>query len=330
MQLLADLLKDKYYTVSYRNFCRGLRANDKFIQQEVQTVREQIKTRNVVFTDWEHHRVMRYDPAYNFIGFKNILGEYFDTKKWAVSVPTFGNNDFGERQISNLDFLIYVNGFNKEFNAGKIDHSNKSKEFLFLPGKPHPFRVYLLKELLANDLLSHSIWSASNDFSWHTLQKTLSEEYEVPEWRNKKVNGSHSTTRQVHFPMYNDSVCSIVSETMIDNDCHYITEKTCKPIMAEHLFVTLSGMGFLKNLRDLGFKTFHEHVDESYDECPNLTDRVNGIVKTCNDIRSMNVDKLYRDTKEIRKHNRELFFEEKYYANFNQSQASLLATYFQS
>ena len=100
--------------------------------------------------------------------------------------------------------------------------------------------------------------------------------------------------------------------------------------MAEHLFVTLSGMGFLKNMRDLGFKTFHEYIDESYDDYPNLTDRVNGIVKTCNDMRKMDIDKLYWDTKEIRRHNRELFFNEQYYEDFNQSQARLLATYFQS
>ena len=100
--------------------------------------------------------------------------------------------------------------------------------------------------------------------------------------------------------------------------------------MAEHIFVILSGMGFLKNLRDLGFKTFHEHIDESYDKCTNLTDRVKGIIKTCNDIRSMDVDKLYDSTKEIRKHNRELFFNEKFYIDFNNHQAGLLSNYFRS
>ena len=329
VKLLVEHLSDKYYICSYRDFCLGPRANDIYVGQQIQKVRDAIDTRNIVFTDWEHQRVLRYDSGYNFVGFKAILGENYQTNKWAVSVPTFGHKDFGEHQFSNLDMLIYVNSFNKDYDVAKIDHSNKPKDFLFLPGKPREFRVYLLKELLSENLLERSVWSASSGFNWNTFEKLLPLKYEIPKWHGKKVIGFDDTTRQVHHLMYNDTSCSIVAETLIDNDCHYITEKTCKPLMAEHVFVILSGMGFLKNLRDLGFKTFHDYIDESYDQCANLTDRVNGIIKTCKQIKSMDKKKLYEDTVTIRRHNRELFFSKEFYNKFNDRHMELLANYFQ-
>ena len=125
MKSLVEHLSDKYYICSYRDFCLGPRANDIYVGQQIQKVRDAIDTRNIVFTDWEHQRVLRYDPGYNFVGFKAILGENYQTNKWAVSVPTFGHKDFGEHQFSNLDMLIYVNSFNKDYDVAKIDHSKK-------------------------------------------------------------------------------------------------------------------------------------------------------------------------------------------------------------
>lgn len=98
--------------------------------------------------------------------------------------------------------------------------------------------------------------------------------------------------------------------------------------MAEHLFVILSGAGFLKNLRNLGFKTFHEHFDESYDDCLNLHDRIQKIVSTLKQIKNMDADALYKDTVPIRRHNRELFFNNKFYEKFNTNQVKRLESFF--
>ena len=94
--------------------------------------------------------------------------------------------------------------------------------------------------------------------------------------------------------------------------------------MAEHVFVILSGAGFLGNLRALGFKTFHEHFDESYDKCVNLHERVIKIAETLKQIKNMDYTKLYADTQHIRRHNRELFFSEDFYKEFNKVQLEKL------
>ncbi len=330
MMSLRNKLSSTYYVVSYLDFVIRSGTSEQLVNENVIRLQEAIKQQNVVFIDWEHDRVLRYLAAYNFIGFRKILGEYHDTNRWAISVPTFGHNDYGARQINNLDFLIYVNKFNKDLDIAKIDHSKKTKDFVYLAGKSHPHRVHMLKELLYRDMLSNSIWSASSPYQlWNDFEKKLDSKYEISEWQGKSVNGYDNTTRQVHHPLYNDSICTLVPETLAENDCHYITEKTCKPIMAEHIFVMLSGAGFLKNLRSLGFKTFHEHFDESYDECQNLNDRVQKIIDTLQQIKKMDVNKLYDDTKHIRQHNRELFFNNDFYNKFNTEQIAKLKTYFE-
>ena len=329
MNSLRNLLAQKYHTVSYLDFCERKGLSHKVIQRNIQDLRVAIIHRPVVFIDWEHERVLKYVPAYNFLGFKEILGEYYESNRWAISVPTFGHTNYGKRQVNNLDFLVYVNSFNKDYDPGLIDHSTKKKDFLYLNGKPHAHRVFLMKELAHNKMLDNSVWSANSPYHiWGILEKRLPAEYEWPEWRDKVVDGYHGTTRKIYPLMYNDTICSIVPETLADNDCHYITEKTCKPIMAEHLFVILSGAGFLKNLRNLGFKTFHEHFDESYDNCLNLHDRIQKILTTLKQIKSLNANTLYEDTADIRRHNRDLFFNEEFYSRFNNEQLKKLSDYF--
>ena len=149
MESLKTLMaREGYYVVSYRDFCVNKQNNPNTVNNRIQQLQAEIKDKFIVFIDWEHERVLKTLVSYHFVGFEEILGRYYNTRKWAISVPTFGHDNFAPRQINNLDFFIYVNKFNQNFDLSKIDHSSKSKDFLYLNGKPHLFRVQLLKELL--------------------------------------------------------------------------------------------------------------------------------------------------------------------------------------
>ena len=69
----------------------------------------------------------------------------------------------------------------------------------------------------------------------------------------------------VPLDIYNESAYSIVGETSYDNRWVFLTEKTAKCFMGRRLFVMFAGQHYLKAIRDLGFKTFDEVIDESYD-----------------------------------------------------------------
>lgn len=56
------------------------------------------------------------------------------------------------------------------------------------------------------------------------------------------------------------------------------TEKTFKAISCARPFISVSSPLFLQQLRNLGFKTFHEFIDESYDEIFDLNERFAAIV----------------------------------------------------
>lgn len=66
---------------------------------------------------------------------------------------------------------------------------------------------------------------------------------------------------------------SVVAETLDDNRIFFPTEKTGKALMSGKPFIVLSGQYFLKHLRDMGFKTFHPVIDESYDSIADTVQR---------------------------------------------------------
>jgi hypothetical protein len=65
-----------------------------------------------------------------------------------------------------------------------------------------------------------------------------------------------------------------------------ITEKTFKPIANYQPFIVLGNEGTLKYLKSLGYESFTEMFDESYDQEENITKRflmvLDEIEKFCN------------------------------------------------
>ncbi len=77
----------------------------------------------------------------------------------------------------------------------------------------------------------------------------------------------------VPIQLYNQTAYSIIAETHADNRYSCFTEKIFKPILAQRLFIVFSGWKYLENLRSLGFRTFDNVIDESYDQIYNDDER---------------------------------------------------------
>jgi hypothetical protein len=73
-------------------------------------------------------------------------------------------------------------------------------------------------------------------------------------------------------PYYQNSLVSIITETNYENPELTLTEKSFKPIKEKHPFIIVGVPGALRAMRNMGFKTFGEFWDESYDdvECPRV------------------------------------------------------------
>ena len=82
-----------------------------------------------------------------------------------------------------------------------------------------------------------------------------------------------SISQIVPLRIYNQTAYTLVAETNFSNHYSFYTEKSVKPILARRLFVTLGGQYQLRNLRQLGFRTFGNVIDESYDSVEANVDR---------------------------------------------------------
>lgn len=67
--------------------------------------------------------------------------------------------------------------------------------------------------------------------------------------------------------------CSLVTESRFHSNMQNFSEKTLRAIISGRPFVLLAPQGTLQLLKDLGFKTFSEFWDESYDLEPDSTKR---------------------------------------------------------
>jgi hypothetical protein len=82
-----------------------------------------------------------------------------------------------------------------------------------------------------------------------------------------------------------ESWVSVVSEASFGDGEHtcFLSEKTFKSIACNHPFIVLGNRGSLSYLRDMGYKTFSNFFDESYDNLPTW-ERMGAIVSTVKQI----------------------------------------------
>ena len=96
---------------------------------------------------------------------------------------------------------------------------------------------------------------------------------------------------------YEDSYLNIVIETHMDVDQSggvFLTEKTFKPIKHAQPFVIFGAAHSLARLRDLGYRTFDDVIDPSYDEIENTTDRYEAIMYQLDNMLSYGTPKMHQ------------------------------------
>jgi len=196
----------------------------------------------------------------------------------------------------------------------------KKHDFLYLNKQPRRHRVKLYDKLLEQGVLDNSIYTFVEGESKRRLEK----EYELPGIDPKDYPRWGKDQDITEMP-YVDTVCSIVSETN-DNDTDvFMTEKIWKPIMAQHVFVVHGNHLYLQKLREIGFKTFNNYFDESYDLENDQNKKIDKIVSLCKDLRTKDWQDIYRQTIALRQHNYDtLFNKEKLSEQINKTLISFL------
>ena len=115
------------------------------------------------------------------------------------------------------------------------------------------------------------------------------------------------------LPLYQQHSIDIVSESEANVDNHlFLTEKTLRPLYFGLPFILLGNQGSLQRLKDMGYKTYSNIIDESYDTKPKWQNRLNHVLMEIKRFNEMSDDEFHTEvmkTNEIRLHNLNHFFD---------------------
>lgn len=128
----------------------------------------------------------------------------------------------------------------------------------------------------------------------------------TPKWTVEYMNYYGHPIRLsqiVPLSIYNQSAYSVIAETNADDDYVFFTEKTVKPILSKRLFLMSGNQYSLAALREMGFQTFGDIIDESYDSVPNFNDRNNLMLEQLSWLCEQDQREILDKVKPIAEHN---------------------------
>jgi len=154
----------------------------------------------------------------------------------------------------------------------------REKKFFMSLGKTRVYRDYLYQGL--GDLLQDSVHSylgrnISLPDDWNDSMGGAFDRYINTDWLDQ-------TSFTLAVETYVDD-SDISGFSLVQNDSHFLCEKTYKPIACKHPLLMVSTQGNLAHLRSQGFKTYPELWDESYDNIEDWRTRIDRIIQIVRD-----------------------------------------------
>ena len=241
----------------------------------------------------------------------NINSYYFNTfEYWNASLPG-----------SKIDSLI-----NDITNL-----NSRPKKFISFNRRPHSHRLILVNNFLKAGLDNNSIitmgsteegWPANwlniietnykTDLSY--LKDKLPITFDIKDLVfNNPVDINYEAQLSAYFNVVTETFClpqTPLPPHMTEPDHMFFSEKTFKPIICMQPFIQVNYAGSLKYLRELGYKTFHPYIDESYDEEKDNLKRIDKItneVKRLCSFSDKELKKLLKTLLPVLVHNKDVY-----------------------
>lgn len=233
-----------------------------------------------------------------------------------------------------VDPLLYRH-YTDHVPAANIEHGHKDLHFLSINNRASPHRQLAYYFFEKFDLRKKSYFSYHGSLKRSSLKShhELSDNYppdnniwylagldlnrlnqQLPvtipgDTFNNAVTEDCDWTHGQDF-FYKNTFCSFVLDTYCSEDHVVLDEKSFKPLAYGHPFLLLCNRGGLKTLQSIGFKTFGDFWDESYDDLQGY-DRLEAIFKLILEIEKWSIDQInlvYNNMLPVIKHNQEHFY----------------------
>lgn len=233
------------------------------------------------------------EPHYALLQFESFLPKILDYKE-------------------NLEAMTRINEI--------FDHQQKPYKFLFLNGRWRPHRDHLLKYFKHTGLLDQALWSNLDHRDSVMAVKHLPAKYEISRYRDRlgqpaKLDSDMAAKHhlfnkewgEVYITpgAYIDSYFSLVTETVFEYPYSFRTEKIWKPIAMGHPWIAVANRGYYRDMRALGFKTFDNLINESFDLIENGQDRLKRIINVIEDLCKQDLDSFQQACVDICKYNQQ-------------------------
>jgi hypothetical protein len=179
------------------------------------------------------------------------------------------------------------------------------------------YRLLFGQLLIDNDLVSQSLTSfSSSDNGQH---------YQAHVFANPELAIIRQDLHEQLLPNTHDSAASadycnhdyattgieVVLETLFDDSRWHLTEKTLRPLACGKPFILAATPGSLQYLRNYGFQTFGDLIDESYDQIAHAPTRLRAIIQEMKRIADLDPNtkhRLYAQMHKIAERNKHHFF----------------------
>jgi hypothetical protein len=258
-----------------------------------------------------------HEGSWTMIGQCHQFKIYEQVQKKQIWLISGGDMDSSYECLTYDSFLPKLLDY-EENKKAQADYAakwstNRPYKFLFLNGRGRPHRKDLLKRL--DPLLPEAIWT-NLDSAAGPVQ-VLPAEYEFDFY--KKNSNLESDQGYVKYELFNndwgeiylydkpylDTHFSLVTETVFDYPYSFRTEKIWKPVCIGHPFIAVANQGFYKDFQNLGFKTFGNLIDESFDTLDNNDQRLERIAQEVEWLCKQDLAKFTEEAYNVCKYNQE-------------------------
>lgn len=197
---------------------------------------------------------------------------------------------------SKHDIKTFSN-LNRVIRTHRVEFLKMLNYYDLIKGSETSFAKTTLSSLVTYP--AHPAWSADNE---NATMQLLPLTLDVTDFNINQAQNFFKET-------YLNTWYSVVTETFFQDYFKYsifFSEKIFKPMRARHPFILVGQPYGLRELKNLGFKTFDSFWDESYDECRNPTERLEKIcmlIKHLNRYTKSEWLSIYREMESILEHN---------------------------
>ena len=203
-----------------------------------------------------------------------------------------------------INLLSVVNS-TSHFDFNNV-HLQADKLYTLYANRGSPERVKIIDTLAREDLLGEGIVTFHG---MHMNTPPVWQYHDGSPLRDEAdfvIGGQYAPDRipKSFFRGFVDIVC----ESRVDDNEFFTTEKTAKSIAALKPFLALSCQHYHRHLRDeYGVLPYSRIFDYSFDKCPDINDRIEGIVQNIQRLKSMNKNDVHARLFDTLVHNKNQF-----------------------